>query len=100
MYENGYMGNESWVQSAGGVLAIELTTRDVLNSFFDVGKGRVGKRGPFFTYLLTYLLSFFLYLYSVSVSVSVSASVSASAPTPVWLLLPKADRGNPPIFLL
>lgn len=52
------------------------------------------------TYLLTYFLSFFLYLYSVSVSVSVSASVSASAPTPVWLLLPKADRGNPPIFLL
>lgn len=46
----------------------------------------------FFLSLLTYLLSFFLYLYSVSVSTSTSTSV--------WLLLPKADRGNPPIFLL
>ncbi len=69
------------------------------------------------TYLLTYL-PFFLYLYlypistSISVSTSTSASVSTStststsasaftlAPTPVWLLLPKADRGNSPIFLL
>ena len=56
----------------------------------------------FFTYLLTYLLSFFLYLYPISTSVSTSTSASAFtlAPTPVWLLLPKADRGNPPIFLL
>ena len=69
------------------------------------------------TYLLTYL-PFFLYLYlypistSISVSTSTSASVSTStststsasaftlAPTPVWLLVPKADRGNSPIFLL
>ncbi len=57
------------------------------------------------TYLLTYL-PFFLYLYPISTSISVSTSTSTSAsaftlaPTPVWLLLPKADRGNPPIFLL
>ena len=55
--------------------------------------------------LLNYL-PFFLYLYPISTSISVSTSTSTSAsaftlaPTPVWLLLPKADRGNPPIFLL
>lgn len=71
------------------------------------------------TYLLTYLpffLYLYLYLYPISTSISVSTSTSASvststststsasaftlAPTPVWLLLPKADRGNSPIFLL
>ena len=57
------------------------------------------------TYLLTYLpffLYLYLYLYTISTSISTSTSASAFtlAPTPVWLLLPKADRGNSPIFLL
>lgn len=51
------------------------------------------------TYLLTYL-PFFLYLYLYPISTSTSASAFTLAPTPVWLFLPKADRGNPPIFLL
>lgn len=59
------------------------------------------------TYLLTYL-SLFAFFLSLSLSYFYFylyfylyfCFCFYLAPTPVWLLLPKADRGNPPIFLL